>query len=176
MKSNKPIVNPTGHLYLIRNSSSLPTTPTATTGPKPPALVQPLNIKGEQSKSSPSAIITLPQPQQYFANLGQTQASTLILDTTSNAPLVQIAAQSVGHNLNTNSLGMKCVRHMESKSNISANNSDLSNNSVNVERGCQASISDDELTCDNIKTTATQVCQTYCLSFIVTLTLSKSIA
>lgn len=146
---------------MIRNSSSLPTTPTTT--PKPQTIIPPLTIKGSehQSKSSPSAIITLPvgaaQPhQQFFASIGQTQASTLILDTTNSTPLVQIASTAPVTTFSTNS-NVKCVRHLDSKEVPAVSTTASVNSLANVERGCQASISDDELTCDNMKTTSTQV-------------------
>ncbi|CAG2101015.1 unnamed protein product [Medioppia subpectinata] len=154
----------TGHLYLIRNSSSLPTTPTTT--PKPSSIIQPMNMKSNEhsAKSSPSAILTVPmgstQPQQFFASLGQTQASTLILNTANNAPLVQIAATApvttVMANINTNQTTCFANTGIDAKEKTPINGNFSHNNSVNVERGCQASISDDELSCDNMKTTATQ--------------------
>lgn len=114
------------------------------------------------------------QPQQFFASLGQTQASTLILDTTNSAPIVQIAAtapvtrvmSNINNSHSTTLFNSKSGRHLEpkDKNHINSDNN-LLNNSVNVERGCQASISDEELTCDNIKTTATQVC-IQCTQFI----------
>ncbi len=154
----------------------MPTTPTTT---KAPAIIPSLAIKSNehQSKSGQSTIITLPvgatQPQQFFASLGPTQTSTLILDTRNNSPLVQIAASapvtSVMPNISTNNAttlttnnsNIKIGRQLDVKdikdSNHSNTNCNLNNN-LNVERGTQACISDDEVfNCDNMKTTATQV-------------------
>ncbi|CAG2174547.1 unnamed protein product, partial [Oppiella nova] len=164
----------TGHLYLFRNSSSLPTTPTTT--PKPSSIIPPMNMKSSEhsAKSSPSTIITVPvgptQPQQFFASLGQTQASTLILDTTNSAPIVQIAATApvttVMAGINANQTpNFASNRSLDSKPKAAINgtisHNIANNNSANVERGCQASISDDELSSDHMKTTATQVDMDY---------------
>ncbi len=156
----------------------MPTTPTT---PKAPAIIPALTIKSNehQSKSGQSTIITLPvgatQPQQFFASLGPTPTSTLILDTRNNSPLVQIAASapvtSVMPNISTNNAttfttnnnNIKIGRQLDVKdikdikdSNNSNTNCNLNN--LNVERGTQACISDDEVfNCDNMKTTATQV-------------------
>ena len=98
----------TEHIYLTRNSFLLPTTPKVTR--KQPTIIPPsftLKNSEHQSKSSPSTIITLPvgAAQQRFASLSQTQDSTLILDTTNNASLVQFATTAlvttVMSNINT---------------------------------------------------------------------------
>ncbi|CAG2119450.1 unnamed protein product, partial [Medioppia subpectinata] len=105
------------------------------------------------------------QPQQFFASLGQTQASTLILNTANNAPIVQIAATApvttVMANINTNQTTCFTNTGIDAKEKTTINGNFSHNNSVNVERGCQASISDDELSCDNMKTTATQLLMQY---------------
>ncbi len=151
----------------------MPTTPTTT---KPPAIIPSLTIKNNehQSKSGQSTIITLPvgatQPQQFFASLGPTPTSTLILDTRNNSPLVQIAASapvtSVMPNISTSNTttfttnNIKVGRQLDVKDIKDSSNSNANCNlkNLNVERGTQACISDDEVfNCDNMKTTATQV-------------------